>query len=819
MNQLTQDLRYAVRSLARTPMFTAAVLVTLALGIGANTAIFSVVNAVLFRPLPFRDAEQLVFIWSTSEAFQRTNLTPGRLIDFRQQMTSVSDVAGINHISFNVTGQFDPERVVGSSVSSNFFDVLGVAPLLGDTFHAGRADPFDVVLSFGLWNRRFGADRQIIGREIVVNGTRRRIAAVMPTAFEWPAVTGTGSSNAGSPQLWVPAARHDIPRMLRDDPHQDLAANRSTGYLRAVARLKDGVTIDRARREADALASRLAEAHPRTDAGRGAAIQPLREQFFGIVREPLLVLLTAVSFVLAIACANAASLLLGRATARRKEIAIRLALGAGRGRIVRQLLTEAAVLALAGAGLGLLIARWAAAWLVATAPEGILRLQETGIDGPVLGFTLGLALLTALLFGLIPARQASSSAPAREIAGGGSRASAGRRATRARDLLVASQICVSLVLLTGAGLLLRSFATLSRVDTGIDTRQLLAFDLFLSGARAEDVSRRAPFYDDVLRELRALPGVRAAGAAVTLPIGGDDFATTFTIEGRASAPGQEPTAGYQIVTPEYFDAIGMTIRSGRDFTSSDTAHSARVVLINETLARQHWPGVDPVGRRLRLSPDSADPWITIVGVVSDIRHLGPAVAPRPEIFEVHTQSPFSFMAFVVRTTGDPHALVPSIRAAVAKLDPLQPVSGVRTMDEHLARSLARPRLMSTLTTAFGMLALILAGVGLYGLMAHTVAQRTREIAIRSALGAQRGALVRLVLVKALALSAAGMSAGTLAAVLLTRLLTGLLFEVDPLDPLTYAAVGLLLLSVAIAASLIPARRAASIDPIQTLRAE
>jgi putative ABC transport system permease protein len=819
MNQLRQDLRYAVRSLARAPMFTAAVLVTLALGIGANTAIFSVVNVVLLRPLPFRDAEQLVFIWSTSEAFQRTNLTPGRLIDFRQQMTSISDLAGISHISFNLTGQFDPERVVGSSVSSNFFDVLGVAPLLGDTFHAGRADPFEVVLSYGLWNRRFGTDPQIIGREVVINGTRRRVAAVMPAVFEWPAVTGTGSSNAGSPQLWVPAARHDVPRMLRDDPDQDLAANRSTGYLRAVARLKEGVTIDRARREADALASRLAEEHPRTDAGRGAAIQPLRDQFFGIVREPLLVLFAAVTFVLAIACANAASLLLGRATARRKEIAVRLALGAGRGRIVRQLLTEAAVLALASAGLGLLVAGWAASWLVAMAPEGTLRLRGSGIDGPVLGFTLGLTGLSALLFGIIPAWQASSSAPAGEISGGGFRASAGLRATRARDLLVASQICVSLVLLTGAGLLLRSFSTLSRVDTGIDTRGLLAFDLFLSGARAENVSRRAPFYDDVLRELRALPGVRAAGAAVTLPIGGDDFATTFTIEGRASAPGQEPTAGYQIVTPGYFGAIGMSIRSGRDFDSSDTADRPRVVLINETLARQQWPGEDPVGRRIRLSPDSADPWITIVGVVSDIRHLGPAVTPRPEIFEVHTQSPFSFMAYVVRTTGDPHALVPAIRAAVARLDPQQPVSGVRTMDEHLARSLARPRFMSTLTAAFAMLALLLAGVGLYGLMAHTVAQRAREIAIRSALGAQRGALVRLVLAKALALSAAGMTAGTIAAVLLTRLLTRLLFEVDPLDPATYATVALLLLSVAVASSLIPARRAASIDPIQTLRAE
>jgi putative ABC transport system permease protein len=818
MIHLNQDLRYAVRSLSRAPMFTSAVLMTLALGIGANTAIFSVINAVLLRPLPYRDAERLVFIWSTSDAFSRTNLTPGRFIDFQERLIGVSDVAGISHISFTLTGPFDPERLTGSSVSSNFFDVLGVPALLGDPFHAGHAGDRDIVLSYGLWNRRFAADRQIVGREIVVNGTSRRVVAVMPAEFEWPVVTGAGSSNAGSPQLWVPAARHDIPRLMSDDPGQDLAANRSTGYLRAVARLKDGVTIDQAQRKAGALAGRLALEYPQTDAGRGAALQPLREQFFGIVREPLLVLLVAVTFVLTIASANAAGLLLGRATARRREIAVRLALGASRGRIVRQLLTESAVLAIGGAAFGLLMGHWATSWLVALAPEGILRLQDSGIDATVLGFTFGITALTTILFGMLPAWQVSGGAPGAEV-GSGARSSASGGTTRARDVLVTSQVAVSLVLLVGAGLLLRSFATLSRVDTGLDTRKLLTFDIFLGGARAEEESRRAPFYDELLRELRALPGVRAAGAAVTLPIGGDDFATRFTIEGRSAPPGQEPSAGYQVVTPGYFDAIGMTIRTGRDFHTSDTADSPRVAIINQTLARQQWPGVDPVGRRLRLSQASTDPWIRIVGVVSDIRHLGPAAAPRPEIFEAHTQSPFSFMAFVVRTAGDPYALLPSIRAAVARLDPAQPVSGVGTMDEHLARSLARDRFVLTLTTSFGALALVLAAVGIYGLMAHTVTQRTRELAIRSALGAQRAALMRLVVVKALALATTGVTIGIAAALLLTRLLTGLLFGIASYDPTTYATVGLLLLSVGLAAALIPARRATSIDPIQALRAE
>jgi len=819
MNDLRQDVWHAVRSLGRTPAFTATALLTLALGIGANSAIFSVINAVLLRPLPYATAEQLVFVWSSTNAFPRAPLTPGRLIDFREQMSTLSSVAGISHLSVNLTGQGDPERISGSSVSSNFFDLLGVPPFLGEPFRTGRADDRDVVLSYGLWNRRFGADRRIVGREIVLNGSVRRVAAVMPPDFEWPSITGSGSSNAGGPELWIPAARHDVPRMPADDPHQDLSANRNTAYLRAVARLQDGATITQAQREAESIAHRMAAEFPRTDAGRGAVVQSMREQFFGAVRRPLLVLLAAVIFVLAIACANAASLLLGRASARRKEIAVRLALGAGRARIVRLLLTDALVLSLGGAALGLVIAWWARVWLVALAPEGILRLQASGLDATVLVFTVGVALATGLVFGIIPAWQASRSAPGADLADGGARGTSGRRATRARDLLVAAQICVSLVLLVGAGLLLRSFVTLSHVDTGIDTRQLLTFDVFLSGPRAQDRARLAPFFDDVLSALRALPGVSAAGAAVTLPIGGDDFATTFTVEGQPVAPGEEPTAGYQIVTPGYFDAMGMTLESGRDFSPSDTSERARVVLVNGTLARQRWPGADPVGRRLRLGRNPADPWIAVVGVVSDIRHLGPAAAPRPEIYEVHTQSPFSFMAFVLRTSGDPHALVPLIRAAVARLDPAQPVSGVRTMEEHVTRALARPRFMSTLTTAFGALALVLAVVGLYGLMAHTVTLRTRELAIRTAVGATRGQVVRLVIGRALTLAAAGVIAGTLLGLLVTRLLSDLLYGVSHRDPLTYLTVGMLLMLAGLVAGLIPSRRATGINPIVALRGE
>jgi putative ABC transport system permease protein len=815
-NDLGKDVLYSARSLARTPAFTVVALATLALGIGANTAIFSIIHGVLLKPLPYKDPDRLVFVWSSANVFPRAPLTPGRLVDFRDQFTSVADLAGISHLSFNLTGAGDAERLAGSSVSSNFFDLLGVPALLGQPFGRGRADDGDVVLSYGLWKRRFGADPAIVGRELTINGTARRAVAVMPADFEWPAITGAGSSHAASPELWVPAARHEIPRMPADDPHQDLSANRSAGYLRAVGRLKPGLTAADAQREAEILAVRFAERFPRTDSGRGAVVQTMSDQFFGTVRQPLAVLLAAVLFVLAIACANAASLLLGRASARRREIAVRVAVGASRGRIARQLLTEAAVLSVAGAGLGLLLAAWARAWLVSLAPEGILRLASTRLDPAVLAFTAAVALGTGLIFGMVPAWQIARRAPNADLGDGGPRGSSGPVSTRTRDLLVAGQVAVALVLLVGAGLLVRSFSSLTRVDTGIDTHNLLTFDMVLTGA-AKAPDRQTAFYNAALTEIRALPGVTSAGAAVTLPIGGDDFGATFAVEGRpAPSPAEEPTAGYQIVTPGYFATLGMRIRSGRDFSESDTADSPRVVIVNERLARQHWPGEDPVGRRLRVGRNPAAPWMTVVGLVDDIRHLGPATDPRPELYEPHTQSPFSFMAFVVRSDGDPYGIVPSIRAAVRRLDAAQPISSVRTMDEHLARALSRPRVMSTLTAAFAVLALTLAVVGLYGVISYSVTQRTREIAIRSALGARPVHLIRMVLIKALSLVAAGMFAGTLAAVLTTRLMAGLLFGVSPTDPATYLAVSALLMAVALLASALPAIRATRIDTQRAL---
>jgi putative ABC transport system permease protein len=818
LNDLRQDFGYAVRSLGRSPAFTTIALLTLALGIGANAAIFSVINAVLLRPLPFPERHRLVFVWSSTSSFPRAALSPARLLDFRERLTSVTGLSGISHLSVNLTGAGEPERLPASSVSSGFFQLLAVRPLLGEAFRAGRTNDRDVVLSYGLWTRRFGADRSIVGRDITINGTARRVVAVMPASFEWPAITGRGASSATPPQLWLPGARHDIPRTPSDDPNQDISANRRMGYLRAVGRLTPGTTVAQAQREAEAVAHRLAAGHPREDGGTGVVIQPIREQFVGVVQQPLLILAGAVAFVLAIACANAASLLLARATARRHEIALRLALGASRGRIIRQLLTESTVLALAGACAGLLLAWWAKSWLVSLAPGGIPRLQDPSLDLPVLAFTLIVSMATGVLFGIVPAWQVSGRAVSVDLGESGGRGTPGARSSRTRDVLVAAEICVALVLLVGAGLLLRSFTTLLRVDTGIDTHNLMAFDMFLSGPRAEHQRTQVAFYNDTLRALRSLPGIRSAGAAVTLPVGGDDFSAGFVVEDRPVPPGaQPPVAGYQVVTPEYFHTMGIPIVAGRDFRDSDTREAPPVVMVNETLARQQWPGQDPIGRRLRIGSNPTDPWMNVVGLVGDIRHLGPATPPRPEVYQSFTANSFSFMAFVVRTNVEPVTVVPSIRAAIARLDPSQPISGVQTMDEHLANSLARPKFMSTLTASFGALALMLSVIGIYGVMTYSVTQRTGELAVRIALGAERRDVVRLVLSKTLRLAVAGVVVGLFAAIGLTRVLSGQLFGVEATDPVTFGAGAMLLVMVALLGGAVPALKAARIDGARVLR--
>jgi putative ABC transport system permease protein len=810
---LRQDLGYAARTLFKNGWFAATAVLTLALGIGATTAIFSVINGVLLRPQPYRDADRLAFLWSTSQSSPREPLTPGRLIDFREQLTTAAGIAGISQFSFNLTEDGEPERIAGSSVSSSFFDVLGTPPLLGDVFHSGNADDEAVVLSHGLWTRRFGGDRGIIGRRLVLNGIARTVVAVMPAAFDWPVITGSPSRLPG-PELWIPGTVGDIPRTPVDQPN--LAVNRSAGYLRAVVRLKDGVTLDQARQEAQAIATRLGHQYPAEDGGRGATLVPLATQFVGHLRQPMLILFGAVGFVLAIACANIASLLLGRGAARRREFAVRAAVGASRARVIRQLLTESIVLSCAGAVVGGAVAWWSLRWLMRISPGDLPGIESVALDGRVLLFTVLLSLVTGVLCGLAPALHASVGSINADLGETSGRGSEGRRTGRTRDALVALEIAVALVLLVGAGLLLRSFHSLSRVDTGIRTERLLTFDMALTNERARSPQSRQAFYERALGAIAALPGVESAGAAATLPIGGDDFASGVIIEGKPEPrPGEVPRAGLQVVTPGYFRTMGIRVVDGRDVADSDTADAMPVVLVNETFARQHWPGEPAVGRRIRLG--GAGNWFTVVGVVSDIRHLGPATPSRPEFYQPYAQRSFASMAFVVRTSGFPTALVPSIRSAVTTLDRAQPISGVSTMEEHIARALSRPRFMSTLIGCFGFLALVLSTVGVYGVMAFSVAQRTREIAIRTALGATGRDVLALVLGKAILLAAAGVAAGIATSVALSGVLRGLLYGVSTADPGTYAAVVGVLATVAVLAAAVPAWRATRIPGAMVLR--
>ncbi|HEX6973761.1 MAG TPA: ABC transporter permease, partial [Vicinamibacterales bacterium] len=806
---IPRDLAYAARSLSRARAFTAVAVVTLALGIGANTAIFSIINAVWLRPLPFRDPGQLVFVWSSGATGQPQTLTPGRFVDLREQMASLEGMAGICQFGFTLTGGGDPEAIDGSSVSSNFFDVLGAKPLLGDTFHGGTADERAVVLSYGLWARRFGSDPAIVGRDITLNGTSRRVVAVMPREFAWPAIT-TQPSTAAGPELWIPGAVKDIPRTPTDRATEDLSANRGLGILRAVARLKAGVTPAQAQRDGQIVAARLASIYPASDEGHGVVVVPMGAQFFGAFTQPLLILLGAVAFVLAIACANVASLLLGRATSRRREIAIRLAIGASRARVVQQLLTESVLLSLTGAVAGLSLAVWLAPWFTRINPAAV-RVGDIGVDGRVLVFTLLVAVFTGVVFGLAPAMQAAGGSPNDDLKDGGSRGgSAGPRARRTRDVLVAAEVAIALVLLVGAGLLLRSFSALSHVDTGIDSRNLLTFNISLPRDRVTTGPARAAFHAELLRRVSTIPGVLRAGAAVTLPIGGDTFSSAYAVEGApAPRPGEEPSAGLQVITPGYFGAIGMHLVHGRDFTDSDTADAPAVVAVNQALAKQAWPGRDAIGRRMRTGAD--EPWLTVVAVVSDMRHGGPAAPPRPEFYQPLAQRPFSSMAFVVRTSGNPSAIVPAIRREAAALDPGLPVSKVATMDEHVARALSAPRVMSTLVAAFGALALALAIVGIYGVMSYAVTERTREIAIRAALGATRVDVLKIVVGRAMLLAACGVAAGLVGAALLSRTMAGMLFGIPALDVATFATASVALMAVALLAALVPAVRAMRVD--------
>ena len=802
METLIQDVRYGVRVMRKRPWFTAVVVLTLALGIGANTAIFSVVNAVLLRPLPYRNAERLVWVsGNVRGGTNRASVSPPDYVDYRAQNTVFEEFAASTSVPFpvNLTGAGEPERLTGSRVTANYFRAFGVEPALGRGFGADeeRAGPTPVaVLSDGLWLRRFGGDPSVVGKTLTLDGKAVTVVGIAPPEFQYPA----------GAELWLP--------LDFDDPEMKI---RAAHFLRPIGLLKNGVTIEQAKAETDLIARRLEEQYPETNERWSLNLVPLEEQVVGGVRTSLWVLLGAVGFVLLIACANVSNLMLARAAARRRELALRTALGASRWRVARQQLVESVLLSLAGGALGLLLAVWGVDVLAALGAGDIPRSREIGVDGRVLAFTAALSVLTGLAFGLLPALRASRP-DLNEVLKDAGRGTSGPGRGRVRSALVVSEIALSLVLLIGAGLLVKSFVGLLSVNPGFDPASVLTLRINLARARYPKPEQAEAFFGDLQRRVAGLPGVEAAGMVSELPLSGQPNDMYFYVAGRPpQTADQKVTADYRRVNQDYFRAMRIPVLRGRDFTEQEVTGNAQVVVINETLARNFFPDEDPLGRRLVIDFGNQEEF-EVVGVVGDVRHR----ALDGEVYQMMYVPTLRIGGtnLVVRTSSaDPLALATAVRGEVAAVDKDQPVSGVRTLEEVVAGSVAQQRFRTLLLAVFAGVALLLAGVGIYGVIAYSVTHRTHEIGIRMALGAGAADILKMVVGQGMALALAGIAVGLLAALALTRVLSSLLFGVTATDALTFATVSLLIAAVALLACLLPARRATKVDPMIALRYE
>ena len=811
MTTLWHDLRYGARTLWKNPGFTAVAVFALALGIGANTAIFSVVNAVLFRPLPFADPERIVRLYVTSEwsrdgsggTFSHPNF-----LDFRERSRSLQYVAGyVGSGGFIRDGVAEPERVTGAAVSADAFHLLGVEPLVGRWFtvEEDRPDaPPTMVISYDLWKRRYNGDPNVVGRDVKFAGDRK-IIGVMPSGFAFP----LGGQNPTD--YWMP--------LSHSYSVQQSTGKRGSVFMDVVGKLAPGVTLEEARAELSSIARDLEAEYPAANANRGVRVAPMHDELVREVRPALLVLLGAVGFVLLIACANVANLLLSRANARAREMAVRTALGATRGRILRQLLTESLLLAFLGGAAGLLVALWGVDLLVAAGPSSVPRLGQVALDAYVLAFTFLVSIATGVLFGLAPALQISRPNLNETLKDGGRGSTEGGARGRVRNLLAVSEVALSLVLLVGAGLFIKSFVRLVTSDPGYRTDRLLVLTIPLSSKYSKP-EEQSEFFRQLVARVTGLEGIEAAGATTTLPLAETDIVHDFKIAGRpVPAPGMEPTARYGVVTPGFFDTVGMRMRVGRGFTDADTAGAPNVVVVNEAFAEKFFPGEDAVGQRL-LSASEGHRDGVIVGVVGDVRQFALDEPPVPHFYVSQFQQPDDSMYFVVRTSvADPRQLVPAVRRAVAELNPEQIIWQTRTMEELLSKSVAARRFSVVLLVTFAALALVLAALGVFGVMTYVVSQRTHEIGIRLALGADRRDVLRLVLGRGLKLALIGVGAGLLAALALTRVVAELLYGVSATDPSVFALVGLLLAAVAVAACYVPARRAMRVDPMAALRYE
>jgi len=806
MDTLRQDIRYGLRSMRRSRGFTLTVLLTLGVGIGANTAIFSFVDAMLLRPLPYPDPNRMVMVWedfSASGGPEREWFTPPDLRDLRERSTTLDAVSGLVNWGPSLTGAGDPEVLMGSLVQANWFDFVAVAPERGRAFlpEDEQGDGRVVILSQGLWQRRFGGDESIVGRDIQLNGEAYRVVGVMPAGFSAPFL---------QTDIWGPLTTETF--------GTGCTTSRSCYVVRVLARMREGVTDDAVRNDLAVLATAIREEAPGEKQGMAFRVDSLRDQLTSNVRPALWALLGAVGLLLLVACVNIANLLLAKGAAREREMAVRTAIGARSRTILRQLLVESALLGLAGGLVGILLSLWGVSLLRGMSPAGTPRLDEVAVDGRILLFAISLSLLTSVLFGLAPALQLARTDLARVLREAGSiRGSRARK--RLRGGLVVAEMALALTLLAGAGLLLRSFARLQSVDPGFNPENVLAVSIAFPRSRYEEPAKTNAAVSLLIERLSTRSGVEAVGGTTIIPLNPGDNDVSFLIEGQPAPQDRTevPVAWYRQITPGYFDAIGMRLQRGRGFTPEDRAGSMPVAIINETLARRHWLGGDAIGQRITSDPD--EPWTTIVGVVADTRHTGPDQPTRGELFLPLAQQPARFITLAVRTAGDPLALVPAVRAEVSAIDPDLPLGRTTTMEEALDQAVALPRLYLSFFAFFAAVALVLAGVGLYGVVSQTVAQRTSEIGVRMALGAGARDVARLVLGQALTLVMLGVVAGTALALSLSRSLSRLLFDVSSTDPATFVTIVIVLAAVALVASWLPARRATRVDPLHALRGD
>jgi len=799
-----QDVQYGVRLLLKNPGFTIVAVVALALGIGANSAIFSVVNTVVLRPFPYKNPDQLVVVWedATQVGFPRNTPSPANFLDWRQQATVFQDLGAMAPRSFNLTGEGEPERLDGRRVSSYLFSLLGVEPQLGRNFLPEEDQPGKghvVILGYGLWQRRFAANPAIIGRSISLNGESYNVVGVMPRGFELPTFKD---------QLWVP---------LAFDAKE--AGERGNHFLEVVGRLRPGFDLKQVRTEMDTIGLRLQKQYPEENDHIGVVVVPLHEQIVGDVKPALLLLLGAVGFVLLVACANVANLLLARAAVRQKETALRLALGAGRSRLVRQFLAESLLLAMLGGGFGLILSVVGLDLLKSFIPDSIPQAGAIAIDTRVLIFTILVSLGTGFVFGLAPALQAARFDLNSTLKEGGRESNAGPRGNRLRGLLVVAEVALSFVLLIGAGLLINSFIHLRNLDPGFRADHLLAMKVELPESKYSTQAARSAFYREVIRRVETLPGVRSAAVASNLPLTYNGDSVSVAIEGRADPPpNQRPDVIMRVISPRYFETMGIPLVQGRDFTSADVESTTWGAVISEKTARYFWPGENPIGKRIKPgSSTSSSHWRQVIGVVKDVRQNDFIAEPKLQMYFCHEQVDwFPPNALAVRTSVDPLSLGAAVRRTIWEIDKDEPVSDIRSMEQVVSEAVARQRFSMLLLGIFANLALILAGVGIYGVMSYSVAQRTHEIGVRMALGAQKSHILKMTMREGVRLVVVGIVIGLAAAFVLTRVMESLLFGVSATDPGTFAAISLLLMTVALLASCIPAWRAMKVDPVIAL---